>query len=276
MAEKNGLLPLIAVDMDDVLCRTNEEVAKWHNANYNTNMSIEDFHYYHYWKNPGWGTPSETITKVHLLAESSEFANIPPVDGALEGAKALKALGYRLEIVTARSIRHQTHTDLWLSKWLPGVIDKVHYTGEFDHNPNVAIPPPPVDSNSIAPKKLNKADILSMIGARALIDDSLPNAMLCASVAPILLFGDYQWNKRPSTHSSAQDKMSYAERERWEEKEAKYRANKNGTEITRADWHSWWERETPHELPPNITRVSGWPAVIEWFKSSDGQKVLGL
>lgn len=88
------------------------------------------------------------------------------------------------------------------------MIDKVHYTGEFEHNPNVAIPPPPVNGDGAAPKKLNKADILSLIGARALIDDSLPNALLCASVAPVLLFGDYQWNKRPSTDSSAQDRMS--------------------------------------------------------------------
>lgn len=89
-----------------------------------------------------------------------------------------------------------------------GVIDKIHYTGEFEHNPNVAIPPPPVDDDGSIPKKLNKADILTLIGARALIDDSLPNALLCAHVAPVLLFGDYQWNKRPSNDSTAQDRMS--------------------------------------------------------------------
>lgn len=275
MTEENGISPLIAVDMDDVLCRTNEAVAKWHNKNYNTSITINDFHYYHYWKNPGWGTPSETIAKVHTLAESSEFASVPPVEGAVEGAKALKALGYRLEIVTARGTHHKTQTEGWLAKWLPGVIDKIHYTGEFEHNPNVAIPPPPVDDDGSIPKKLNKADILTLIGARALIDDSLPNALLCAHVAPVLLFGDYQWNKRPSNDSTAQDRMSYAERERWEEKEAKYRAKKDGTEVTEADWHSWWERENLHELPPNITRVSGWPAVIEWFKSDEGRKALG-
>ncbi|KAG8686053.1 hypothetical protein FRC09_014377, partial [Ceratobasidium sp. 395] len=170
--------PLIAVDMDDVLCRTNETVATWHNVNYNTNMSISDFHYYHYWKNPGWGTPTETLHKVRLFSGSDEFAKIPPVDGALEGIKALKALGYRLEIVTARSTRHQPMTEDWLSRWLPGLIDKVHYTGEFEHNPNVAIPPPPTTDSIANIKKITKADILVAIGARALIDDSLPNALL--------------------------------------------------------------------------------------------------
>ncbi|KAG8736746.1 hypothetical protein FRC12_017471 [Ceratobasidium sp. 428] len=171
-------------------------------------MGISDFHYYHYWKNPGWGTPTETLHKVRLFSGSDEFAKIPPVDGALEGIKALKALGYRLEIVTARSTRHQPMTEDWLSRWLPGLIDKVHYTGEFEHNPNVAIPPPPTTDSIANIKKITKADILVAIGARALIDDSLPNALLCAPVAPVLLFGDYQWNKRPSTDSSAQDRMS--------------------------------------------------------------------
>ncbi|KAG8695013.1 hypothetical protein FRC08_008118 [Ceratobasidium sp. 394] len=274
MSDKAKALPLIAVDMDDVLCRTNEAVAKWHNAKYNTNISISDFHYYHYWKNPAWGTPTETMRKVKLLAKSDEFWQIPPVDGAIEGVKALKALGYRLEIVTARGTHHQPMTEDWLSKWLPGVIDKVHYTAEFEHNPNVAIPPPPTTNSIANAKRVTKADILVMIGARALIDDSLPNAILCAPVAPVLLFGDYQWNKRPSTDTSAQDRMSYAERERWEETEAKHRAAQKGTEISEADWHQWWERDTLHELPSNITRVSSWEGVIDWVKSSEGQRFL--
>jgi hypothetical protein len=86
------------------------------------------------------------------------------VEGALDGVKALKELGYRLEIVTARSMRHKLLTEQWLAKWIPGqslshghyghsympwlsthigLIDKVHYVGEFDHNPSAGVPPAP-------------------------------------------------------------------------------------------------------------------------------------
>ena len=267
-------LPLIAVDMDDVLCRTNETVATWHNTHYGTDMTIADFHYYHYWKNPGWGTPLETLSKVRQFSDSDAFLQTPPVEGSLEGTRSLKALGYRLEIVTARAMRHQPMTEQWLAQWLPGIIDQVHYTGEFEHNPNAGVPPPPVVDQPPDPKKVTKADVLKTIGARALIDDSLPNALLCAPVAPVLLFGDYQWNKRPSTDMSAQDKMSYEERKRWEQIEARYRAEKNGVEVKESDWNKWWERENLHDLPPNITRVNSWSQAIEWFKSSEGKKAI--
>ncbi|CAE7192174.1 unnamed protein product [Rhizoctonia solani] len=273
---------LIAVDMvsqaaynydDDVLCRTNETAATWHNLHYGTNLTIDDFHYYHYWKNPGWGSPTETLNKVREFSKSEHFTNTPPIEGALEGIQALKYLGYRLEIVTARALRHQHGTEMWLDKHLPGLIDKVHYTGEFEHNPNAAVPPPPNGSGDS--KKLTKADILKTIGAKALIDDSLPNALLCSKVAPILLFGDYQWNKRPSFDENARDRMSYSERLRWEQVEAKHRAEKNGIAVEESDWNKWWDRENLHVLPPGITRAKSWAHVIEWFKSEEGQKTLG-
>ncbi|GAW03394.1 had-superfamily hydrolase [Lentinula edodes] len=42
--------PVIAVDLDDVLSQTNAEVARWHNEQYGTNMTLNDFYYYYYWK----------------------------------------------------------------------------------------------------------------------------------------------------------------------------------------------------------------------------------
>jgi hypothetical protein len=66
----------------------------------------------------------------------------------------------------------------------------------------------------------------------------------------------------------------YAERERWEEIEARHRAAQTGTEVTETDWHGWWDREILHDLPPNITRVRSWEAIIDWFKSGEGRKAL--
>jgi len=36
--------PLIAIDMDDVLCQTNASVAEWHNETYGTDMSLDKFY----------------------------------------------------------------------------------------------------------------------------------------------------------------------------------------------------------------------------------------
>lgn len=71
------------------------------------------------------------------------------------------------------------------------------------------------------PKKLTKAEVGIRIGAKLLIDDSLENAVACAEYVspsgdgdapPVLLFGDYQWNKRLSLPEDEHDDMAYARR----------------------------------------------------------------
>ncbi|KAF8758996.1 Enoyl-(Acyl carrier protein) reductase [Rhizoctonia solani] len=195
----------------------------------------------HYWKNPGWGTPTETLRKVREFAQSDYFINTPPVEGAIEGVKRLKGLGYRLEIVTARardtSLGRITRIDITHI----GVIDKVHYTGEFEHNPNAAVPSPPNDSeNSKDTTKPTRPVLLleSINGTRAQLD------------------------------VTSQDRMSYSERQRWEQVEAKHRAEKNGTELKENDWNEWWERDNLYILPPRIVRAGSWTNVIECSKRS--------
>lgn len=85
--------------------------------------------------------------------------------------------------------------------------------------------------------------MLRHIGASMLIDDSLDNALDCARAGiPCLLFGEYEWNRRPSTI----DSLGFKERERLEGVGSR-----------------WWERENvPNSaLSPLIRRVDGWEAV---------------
>ena len=44
-----------------------------------------------------------------------------PVPGALEGISALKRMGYKLAIVTARHTEEQELTQKWLDKHYPGL-----------------------------------------------------------------------------------------------------------------------------------------------------------
>lgn len=81
-----------------------------------------------------------------------------------------------------------------------------------------------------------------------LIDDSLDNCMDCAkSGIPVLLFGDYEWNKRRSGISAGVESMGFEEREKVE-----------GT------GRRWWVRDdVPDErLSPLIRRVGGWDDVL--------------
>ncbi len=85
-----------------------------------------------------------------------------------------------------------------------------------------------------------------------LIDDSVENALACANAdppVPVLLFGDYEWNKRESLTDEPKDNLGYEERLKYE----------NGKE--------WWKEEYV-KLPENIRRVKDWPQVVQWVKDN--------
>ncbi|KAG1787844.1 uncharacterized protein HD556DRAFT_932900 [Suillus plorans] len=214
--------PIIAVDLDDVLSCTNAIVAKWHNETHGTQMTTNDFYYYFYWKNPFWGTPHVTRTKVKTFYTSGLMAQAQPVPGAREGVEALCALGYRLIIVTARGKDSHADSWAWVKRWFPGCFHSMICTGQFANSPKHATDG--VDALAGAPKehevatRLSKAEVCIDIGAELLIDDSMENALACAyhipldgvtKPPPVLLFGSYEWNKRLSVASDECDDMVY-------------------------------------------------------------------
>lgn len=70
-------------------------------------------------QNPYWGTPRETHDKVKIYYDTS-IMSPKPVPGALEGVKALKEMGYKLVIITARHTEEQPLTQKWLDQYFPG------------------------------------------------------------------------------------------------------------------------------------------------------------
>jgi hypothetical protein len=60
-----------------------------------------------------------------------------------------------------------------------------------------------------------------------------------------LLFGDFQWNKRPSNVLTQEDRLSYEEKSALEAKGSR-----------------WWTRDDIEELPAFITRADGWEDVV--------------
>ena len=92
---------------------------------------------YHYWKvrliterqmsasrspllqNPYWGTSLETHDKVRRYYTGG-VRNPKPVLGALDGARRLKQMGFKLVIVTARQEDERPATEAWLSDHFQG------------------------------------------------------------------------------------------------------------------------------------------------------------
>ncbi|KAG8951256.1 hypothetical protein FRC04_006495 [Tulasnella sp. 424] len=225
--------PLIAVDFDDVLVATNLAAAQWHNREYGTKMALEDFLYYHWWKNPYWGPMKETVSKVLRFYTADEYKQALPVFDAPRICKQLKAMGYRLVIVTARSDEHRKITEDAINKYFPGVFDGLEFTASLGGR---------------GTSQLTKPQMLKQLGASMLIDDSLDNCMDCAkSGIPVLLFGDYEWNKRRSGISAGVESMGFEEREKVE-----------GT------GRRWWVRDdvADERLSPLIRRVRGWDDVL--------------
>lgn len=86
-----------------------------------------------------------------------------------------------------------------------------------------------------------------------MIDDSSENALQCAiakPATPVLLFGDYEWNKRISSPSDNRDEMTFKERERIEGRE-------------------FWKNEkleVPEGAP--LYRVKDWGEVVRWVENA--------
>ncbi|KAJ7225935.1 hypothetical protein GGX14DRAFT_349237 [Mycena pura] len=239
--------PVIAVDLDDVLSQTNRMVAEWHNQRYGTQMDLSSFYYYYYWKNPFWGNPQETFVKVKEFYSTDIIFHAPPVPGAREGAQALKDLGYKLVIVTARTANIADATWEWVEKYFPGLFTNLVFTDQFKY----AVHHTEVLTN------LSKAQVCADLKAQVLIDDSSENAIQCSiasSPTTVLLFGDYEWNKRISVAGDGSDEMSFDER------------------LAAGGGREFWKEETlavPEGAP--VERVKDWSEVVRWVRAAKAQ-----
>ncbi|KAJ3835417.1 hypothetical protein F5878DRAFT_628007 [Lentinula raphanica] len=243
--------PVIAVDLDDVLSQTNAAVARWHNEQFGTNMKLNEFYYYYYWKNPYWGGLRETYQKVKDFYASMQLYDAAPVPGAREGVQDLRDMGYKLIVVTARGSDVKEESWDWVNKWFPGLFDSVICTGQFKDAVK--------DGHEIV-TKLSKAQVCADLKARLLIDDSSENALQVATSSspdtpptPVLLFGNYEWNKRFSSHSDAVDTMVFETRLQIE----------GGREF-------WKDEKFEDHIPAGapLRRVKDWAEVIRYVKSA--------
>ena len=109
-------LQRITVDLDDVVAEYVPTLTKFYNRVYNDKVQVGDITTWqlkdHYEQT---STDEETRALMTLFAHSKEFAEMPPVPGAVEGLKYLSN-HYDVSIVTARASRSIDSTYEWMAK----------------------------------------------------------------------------------------------------------------------------------------------------------------
>ena len=260
----NGTEKVIAVDFDDTISYTNLAICKWHNDKYGTNLSMDDFHSYYYWKNPGFGTPKEAMKKIEEFLLSGHVNHLAPIEGAQRGTRLLKEAGYRLVVITARMHQIADDSVQWLEKHFPGIFDTIYFTSAFQQAPNESqhliteLNGPPAHKHTInhptnpggqhipaisIPRK--KSDVCLHVNAVALIDDAIENAFDVHRNAPVvecLLYGQWKWSLTYHRIDRPDDQLSYEQ------------AKARGIDI---------EKENPTPLPKGIERTKTWNDVVK-------------
>jgi len=255
---------VIAIDFDDTLSYTNLTICNWHNENYGTNLTIDDFRSYYYWKNPGWGTQSEAMEKVHKFLHSSEAKAIPPIEGAQRGTKRLKDAGYKLVVITARMHDIAEDSVAWLEEHFPGIFDTIYFTSAFQATEKetqqliTGISGPPAHKHTSThptdpggqhipafsvPRK--KSDVCLHVNAIALIDDAIENAFDVhqnAGIVECLVYGQWKWNLTLHRADTEDYHLSY---EQLKEK---------GINV---------EDPPPTPLPKGVERTKTWTDVVQ-------------
>lgn len=258
---KDTQMAVIAIDCDDTLSHTNETICRWHNETYGTDLTIADFHHFQYWRLRGWGDREEAQRKVKEFNHSAAWGTIPVIEEAIAATKTLRDMGHTLIIITARMASEAERTRDWVQRLFPDTFSEIYFTSAFESRAAAATDGQDTDAAKAAPESVTgvkllpfknipkpKSEICKLIGAKMLVDDSLENAYDVHDNAglPILLFGDWNWNKKTLHLDAAASPKSYAQRIRDGEKE-------DTTDVV---------------LPKGIVRTIRWSDVVEHVKET--------
>ncbi|KAI8379740.1 uncharacterized protein BYT42DRAFT_569868 [Radiomyces spectabilis] len=223
---------IIAVDLDQTLARTLEALAEWHNAVYDTDLSVHDFHTYDFSQVWG-GSKEEQYDKIRKFYESDQFHRILPIDDfALEALKMLKRRRFQLIIVTSRQQFIAEQTKKFVDRHYPGLFESIYFC-----NSELTV------AEQVEYISKPKSAICQEVGVDVLIDDSLEHALDCASLGiEVLLYdrkGEYRWNHPTVTKPSGRPTLTSTSR------------------------HLYHKPITA--LPANVKRVTSWKQIIELF-----------
>eukprot|EP01054_Gregarina_sp_Poly1_P006130 Gregarina_sp_Poly_1__6129@NODE_323_length_9530_cov_14_322836_g275_i0_p5_GENE_NODE_323_length_9530_cov_14_322836_g275_i0NODE_323_length_9530_cov_14_322836_g275_i0_p5_ORF_typecomplete_len296_score41_25NT5C/PF06941_12/2e27HAD_2/PF13419_6/5_6e05Acid_phosphat_B/PF03767_14/0_00089NIF/PF03031_18/0_004HAD_SAK_2/PF18143_1/0_24HAD_SAK_2/PF18143_1/1_3e03_NODE_323_length_9530_cov_14_322836_g275_i037454632 len=158
-------LPVLALDIDEVLANTLEQSMAWHNNTYGTSLTKEDYKSYIFCE--VWNcTDAEAMQRFREFTRSPYWEAIQPVEGAQQFVNEMSS-HFRLAIVTSRQDFLQESTLRWLNLYFG-----LHKFCSIKFGNNWL-----ADENAA---KKSKREMCMEIGAVALIDD-LPKHILHVS-----------------------------------------------------------------------------------------------
>lgn len=169
---------IIGVDIDEVLLPLVPEMAAWHNANFGTHLTVDDFTTYRFWEAWG-GTREQAIHKYFDFVFSDWSENLAPIPNSVEVLERLKNAGNVLFIVTSRQDEIMPVTITRIERHFPQIFSGIFNVNHF----------------SVSGISTSKAEICAKLWAQVMIDDSILYLQECfPSVGLPILFGFYPWN----------------------------------------------------------------------------------
>ncbi len=169
----------IATDIDEVLFPLVEEFVQWHNREYGTSLTVEDFRSYEFEEALGLPIP-EVVHRIKLFLDQEHgHLHVEPIYEAKEAITEMSK-DFDFVAITARHPSFKISTIAYAEHHFGDIIADLHFLG---HKETVDIVIP-------------KAEVCRRLGASTLIDDSLGHVEKCDDVGVQgILFGEYPWNR---------------------------------------------------------------------------------
>lgn len=168
---------MLATDIDEVLFPFVEEFSKWHNEEYGTVFTVDDFHTYEFEQVLKEPVP-EVVHRLRLFLHQDQ-GHVEPVQGSQDSIARIGE-AHDLAAITARHPELENPTRAYLLRYFRDNLASLTLVG---HKETVKI-------------VRTKAEVCQEIGAIALVDDSISHVKGCAEAGiQGVLFGEYPWNK---------------------------------------------------------------------------------
>lgn len=166
----------VGIDLDEVLANLVESVLEHYHERTGRRFRREDMESYNFWDLWG-GTREQAIEVVHDFFSSDRFADVRPVQGAVEAIEVLSRQ-HGLVIVTARPKSIEDETRRWVAGHFGESFQGVHLANHF----------------SKEGEELKKSSICRQLEVDLMIEDSLEHAEDCAERGIPVVLLESPWN----------------------------------------------------------------------------------
>ena len=168
----------IAVDCDEILADFLNQLILFHNEEFRTELTRENFTSYKF--HEAWGgTVEEETRKVTRFFESNYFKEILPTEGSQYAMEFLKKKGHNLFVVTGRILLLTEETKIWIGRYFPHIFSGISFGNTYG-------------SDGV---KMKKSIMCRKLNVRLIIEDDLMHIADCANDGIPVLVYDKPWNQ---------------------------------------------------------------------------------